>query len=73
MGNDYLSTEQVAERFGVLPQSVRHAISVKGSYCGIRPQKRANRFLAWPRAQVEAVLRGERLPADAVQALGVRR
>lgn len=64
MNHETLSTDQVAELFGVLPQSVRHALTVKGDYCGIRPVKRPNRFLAWPREQVEAVLRGERPAAE---------
>ena len=64
MNRENFSTDEVAARFGVLPQSVRHAVTVKGSYLGIRPKKLPNRFLAWPREQVEAVLRGERPAAE---------
>lgn len=66
MNQGNLSTDQVAELFGVLPQSVRHALTVKGHYCGVRPLKLPNRFLSWPRAQVEAVLRGERPAAESL-------
>ena len=59
MINETFSTDEVAALFHVLPQSIRHAVTVNGHYLGLRPLKRPNRFLAWPRDQVEAVLRGE--------------
>lgn len=57
---EHISTEEVADLFGVQAASIRHALTVRGSYFGLRPVKRPNRFLAWPRSQVDAVLRGER-------------
>ena len=59
MINETFSTDEVAALFRVLPQSIRHAVTVKGHYFGLRPIKRPNRFLAWPRDEVERVLRGE--------------
>ncbi|NMF98199.1 hypothetical protein GPA27_12465 [Aromatoleum toluolicum] len=53
------TTEQAATLLQVKPQTLRAALCRGGNYLGITPVKRANRFLAWPADQVEAVARGE--------------
>lgn len=52
----WLSTAQVAQMFGVQPATLRIALCKQGHYQGITPQKRANRLLSWPAAEVRAVL-----------------
>jgi len=54
-----LSTEELAERLGIKPQTLRAALCRNGEYYGIRPFKSKNRFLRWPAAAVEALIAGE--------------
>lgn len=53
------STDQAAAMLGVKPQTLRAALCRDGTYYGVRPVKRANRFLAWPADQIDALARGE--------------
>ncbi|MDD2989109.1 MAG: hypothetical protein PHI64_09125 [Zoogloea sp.] len=53
------STEEAAAMLGVRPQTLRAALCRDGAYYGVRPVKRANRFLAWPVDQIDALARGE--------------
>jgi hypothetical protein len=50
------STEEVATRYGVQPGSIRASLCRKGHWCGIRPIKLPNRFLAWPADAVDQLL-----------------
>lgn len=43
----FVDTETFAAQLGVRPQSVRHALCVKGHYMGARPVKLPNRLLRW--------------------------
>lgn len=54
-----ITTEQVADAAGVVPQSIRAAVCRKGHWLGLRPVKLANRRLLWDAEQVAAVLNGE--------------
>lgn len=53
------STEEAAAVLKVRPQTLRAAVCRDGAYFGLRPLKRANRFLAWPADKVEALAAGE--------------
>lgn len=53
------STEEAAAVLKVRPQTLRSAVCRDGAYFGLRPLKRANRFLAWPADKVEALAAGE--------------
>jgi len=68
-----ISTDELAALFGVRPQSVRHALSRRGSYLGLRPRKLPNRLLQWDLAAAEAVRRGERPAGDDADRGGVAR
>lgn len=54
-----ISTEEVAARLLVQPQTVRRALCVGGHYLGLRPIKLANRRLLWDAAEVERLTAGE--------------
>ncbi|MBK8114671.1 MAG: hypothetical protein IPK44_09125 [Candidatus Accumulibacter sp.] len=54
-----LSTEKLAARLGIKPQTLRAALCRNGHYFGIRPMKAPNRFLLWPANAVERLLSGE--------------
>lgn len=49
-----LSTDQFAANNRVKAASVRHRLSLTGSYYGVLPKKLINGRLAWPDVQVEA-------------------
>jgi hypothetical protein len=51
-----LTTEQLAEKLHVKPNTIRSALCRTGSYMGIRPVKLPNRFLAWPEDAVQRLL-----------------
>ena len=53
----HLSTEDLAERLGVKPQTLRAAFCRQGHYFGIRPVKLPNRMLRWPADTVERFTR----------------
>lgn len=54
-----LSTEQAAAALHIRPQTLRAALCRDGHYCGIRPVKLPNRFLAWPVEAIERLTSGE--------------
>ncbi len=54
-----ISTEEVAARLLVQPQTVRRSLCVNGEYLGLRPIKLANRRLLWDSAAVDALAAGE--------------
>lgn len=58
VGQRGYSTEEAAKKFNVQPATLRYALSVRGSYFGIRPNKLPNRFLVWPADQVDALAAG---------------
>ncbi len=53
-----LTTEQLAERFHVKPNTIRTSLCRKGHWCGLRPVRLPNRFLAWPDDAVERLVAG---------------
>lgn len=53
------STDEAASILKIKPQTLRAALCRDGAYMGLRPIKRANRFLAWPADGIEALARGE--------------
>ena len=55
----YLTTEELAALLRVRANTIRSGVCRDGADMGIRPIKRANRMLAWPADQAEAVARGE--------------
>ncbi len=55
----HLSTEEVAARLLVRPQTVRRSLCINGEYMGLRPVKLANRRLLWNAAAVDALVMGE--------------
>ena len=57
------STEQAAAILHIRPQTLRAALCRDGAYMGVRPVKRANRFLAWPADGIDAIARGEKVAA----------
>jgi len=55
----FYTTEEAAAVLRLRPSTLRTALCLDGGYCGVRPVKRANRFLAWPAEQIDALVRGE--------------
>lgn len=53
------STEEVAIRGKVVPQSIRAAVCRNGHWMGLRPVKLPNRRLLWDADQVNKVLCGQ--------------
>lgn len=51
-----ITTEQLATLLGVRSTSIRTALSLKGSYWGLRPIKAPNGRLLWNRNEAEALL-----------------
>jgi hypothetical protein len=43
-----ISTEELAARIKVKPQTIRAAVCRTGAYYTLRPVKMPNRFLLWP-------------------------
>ncbi|WP_309829853.1 hypothetical protein [Caballeronia sp. LZ065] len=54
----HVPTEEAATMLMVQPQTMRKQFSQKGEYCGIRPRRLPNRRLAWPLAEIQALLNG---------------
>lgn len=54
-----LTTEALAERLGIKPQTLRASLCRNGHYYGLRPWKSPNRFLLWPSDAVERLTAGE--------------
>jgi hypothetical protein len=63
-----LTTEQLAEKLHVKPNTVRSALCRTGSYMGIRPVKLPNRFLAWPDDAVERLVAQSQSSTESQQA-----
>lgn len=59
MPAEYLTTEELAKRLGVQPQTLRGALCRTGSYFGIVPIKLRNRFLMWPADALERLARAD--------------
>lgn len=57
--NETLSTEALAERLGIKPQTLRANLCRNGHYFGIRPVKLPNRLLRWPADAVDRLLSGQ--------------
>lgn len=58
MQQAFVSTEALADKLGVKPQTLRAALCRNGHYYGIRPVKMPNRLLRWP-ADAAARIFGE--------------
>ena len=50
---DDKTTETLADRLGIKPQSIRARVCRTGSYFGLRPLKLPNGRLLWPADSVE--------------------
>lgn len=59
MNQNPLTTEGLAEKLGIKPQSIRAALCRTGSYYGLRPVKAPNRFLLWPSDALERLTSGQ--------------
>lgn len=57
-----LTTEALAEKLGLKPQTLRAALCRQGHYFGLTPIKAPNRFLLWPGDALER-LTGEKSAA----------
>jgi len=57
--NSRYSTDEIAEKFMVKPNSVRSSISRNGNYMGIKPIKLPNGLLAWPADEVDRIASGK--------------
>lgn len=66
-----ITTDAFAKAVGVNPNTIRHALCKNGHYMGVRPLKLPNRWLAWPRDEIDALL-SEKLGADASSGRGAR-
>lgn len=53
-----LTTEALADRLGIKPQSIRAAVCRTQSYFGLRPIKMPNGRLLWPADAVERLKAG---------------
>lgn len=58
MEHSHVPTEEAADMLLVQPQTMRKQFSQKGEYCGIRARRLPNRRLAWPLAEIRALLNG---------------
>jgi hypothetical protein len=54
----HVPTEEAATMLMVRPQTMRKQFSLTGQYCGIRARRLPNRRLAWPLAEIRALLNG---------------
>ncbi|MBI5329037.1 MAG: helix-turn-helix domain-containing protein [Betaproteobacteria bacterium] len=54
----HLTTEALAERLGIKPQTLRANLCRNGHYFGLRPVKMPNRLLLWPADAVERLSTG---------------
>lgn len=54
-----ISTETLADRLALQPQTLRAAICRNGHYFGIRPAKLPNGRLLWPADAVERLTAGQ--------------
>lgn len=62
-----LTTEQLAEKFHIKPNTIRTSLCRKGHWCGIRPIKLPNRLLAWPADAVDQLLAQPQMTAESQQ------
>ena len=53
---DFLTTEELAARLGLRPQSIRARLCRTGSYFGLRPVVLPNRRLLWRASELEVFL-----------------
>lgn len=53
-----LTTEELAERLSLRPQSIRKRLCVTGSYFSVRPVKLPNGRLLWPADSLEQLAEG---------------
>jgi len=51
-----ITTQQMAEIFGVRQATIRHALCLHGHYLNVRPLKLPNRRLLWPFNEIQKVL-----------------
>lgn len=59
----FLSTAELAATLRVRPETVRHALCVRGDYMQIVPRKLPNGRLLWSAEDAAKLLRGESLEA----------
>ncbi|MDY0222536.1 MAG: hypothetical protein RBR67_15500 [Desulfobacterium sp.] len=66
MEEQLFTTNKLAEKLGVKPDTLRRALCVNGHYLGIRPVKLPNRRLLWPSRAILRVI--DDAIADAINA-----
>jgi predicted DNA-binding transcriptional regulator AlpA len=66
MEEQLLTTNKLAEKLGVKPDTLRRALCTNGHYLGIKPVKLPNRRLLWPSRSILRVI--DDAIADAVKA-----
>jgi predicted site-specific integrase-resolvase len=52
----FLTTDELAERLRVRPQTIRKRYSATGAYFNLRPVKMPNRRLMWPANAIEQLM-----------------
>lgn len=60
---NHLTTEALAERLGIKPQTLRANLCRNGHYFGLRPVKMPNRLLLWPADALERLTAGQTIQA----------
>ncbi len=59
---DDKTTEALADRLGIKPQSLRARVCRTGSYFGLRPLKLPNGRLLWPADSIERLKQAANVP-----------
>ncbi len=58
----FLSTGEFARLLGIQPESLRKSVYRYGHYFGIKPERRHNNRLGWPREPAMRLVYGKRSP-----------
>lgn len=65
-----MTTNELAEKIGILPTSIHRRVCMTGSYFGLRAKPCANGRLIWPDDAVEQLM--QQSPKRAALAAGVQ-
>ena len=65
-----MTTNELAEKIGILATSIHRRVCMTGSYFGLRPQPLANGRLIWPDDSVEHLMQQSQTRAS--KAVGVQ-
>lgn len=53
-----MTTNELANKIGIKPNSIQHRLCTSGSYFGLRPKKLPNGRLLWPVDSLERLTQG---------------